>query len=68
MVLDVYYPATKSSAKDIYAYLIVGAGDTTMPIKENAGFVAKYAPEATLKVIPGPIGHEIFCLFDVLSG
>ena len=44
----------------IPVYLIVGAGDTTVPIKENAGFVAKYAPEATLKVIPGPVGHEIF--------
>ena len=44
----------------IPAYLIVGAGDTTVPIKENAGFVAKYAPRAKLRILSGPVGHEIF--------
>lgn len=42
------------------AYLIVGAGDTQTPPGPNAAFAAKYIPHATLKVIPGPVGHEIF--------
>jgi predicted dienelactone hydrolase len=42
------------------AYLIVGAGDTTTPLNENAGFAAKYIPHAQLDVLPGAVGHEIF--------
>lgn len=44
----------------IPAYLIVGAGDTATPPKENAEFAAKYIPHAQLDVPPGPVGHEIF--------
>jgi predicted dienelactone hydrolase len=44
----------------IPAYIIVGAGDTTTPPKENAEFAAKYIPHAQLDVLPGPVGHEIF--------
>lgn len=44
----------------IPAYLIVGAGDTTTPSDENAGFAAKHIPHAQLDVLPGPVGHEIF--------
>jgi hypothetical protein len=44
----------------IPAYIIVGAGDTTTPPKDNAAFAAKYIPHATLDVLPGPVGHEIF--------
>jgi alpha-beta hydrolase superfamily lysophospholipase len=42
------------------AYLIVGEEDTITPVRENAGFVARYATNAKLKVIPGAVGHEIF--------
>ncbi|MDN5871638.1 MAG: hypothetical protein L0H73_13065 [Nitrococcus sp.] len=44
----------------IPAYIIVGAGDTPVPPKENAEFAAKYIPRAQLDVLPGPVGHEIF--------
>lgn len=44
----------------IPTYIIVGAGDTQTPVKENAEFAAKYIPNAKLEVIPGPVGHEIF--------
>ncbi len=44
----------------IPTYLIVGAGDTTTPPDENAGFAAKYIPHAQLDVLPGPVNHEIF--------
>jgi predicted dienelactone hydrolase len=44
----------------IPVYLIVGAGDTTTPPKENAEFAAKYIPHAQLDVLPGPVKHEIF--------
>lgn len=44
----------------IPAYVIVGAGDTTTPPKENAEFAAKHIPHAQLDVLPGPVGHEIF--------
>ena len=44
----------------IPTYLIVGAGDTTTPSDENAGFAAKYIPHARLDVLPGPVNHEIF--------
>ena len=44
----------------IPTYLIVGEGDTITPIKENAGFVVKHAPNAKLRIIPGRVGHEIF--------
>jgi predicted dienelactone hydrolase len=44
----------------IPAYLIVGAGDTTTPIADNAGFAAKFIPDARINVLPGPVGHEIF--------
>jgi predicted dienelactone hydrolase len=42
------------------AYIIVGAGDTTTPPKDNAEFAAKYIPHARLDVLPGPVNHEIF--------
>jgi predicted dienelactone hydrolase len=44
----------------IPTYLIIGEGDTITPSKENAGFVAKHATNAKLRIIPGPVGHEIF--------
>jgi predicted dienelactone hydrolase len=44
----------------IPTYLIVGAGDTTTPPKENAEFAAKYIPHAKLDVLPGQVNHEIF--------
>ena len=44
----------------IPAYLIVGAGDTTTPPDENAGFAAKHIPHAQLDVLPGQVSHEIF--------
>lgn len=44
----------------IPAYLIVGAGDTTTPVADNAGFAARYIPRAQLDVLPGPVNHEIF--------
>ena len=44
----------------IPGYIIVGAGDTTTPPKENAEFAAKYIPYARLDILPGPVGHEIF--------
>jgi predicted dienelactone hydrolase len=42
------------------AYIIVGAGDTTTPPRDNAEFAAKYIPHAQLDVLPGPVNHEIF--------
>lgn len=42
------------------AYIVVGAADTTTPPAENAAFAAKYIPHATLTILPGPVGHEIF--------
>lgn len=44
----------------IPVYIIVGAGDTTTPVKENAAFAAQHIPHAQLDVLPGPVGHEIF--------
>ena len=44
----------------IPAYIIVGAGDVTTPIADNAGFAAKYIPDARLDILPGPVRHEIF--------
>jgi predicted dienelactone hydrolase len=44
----------------IPAYIIVGAGDTTTPPKDNAEFAARNVPHARLDVLPGPVGHEIF--------
>jgi predicted dienelactone hydrolase len=44
----------------IPAYIIVGAGDTTTPLDQNAGFAARYIPHAKLDVLPGQVGHEIF--------
>jgi predicted dienelactone hydrolase len=44
----------------IPAYIIVGAGDTATPPKENAEFAAKYIPHAQLDVLPGRVSHEIF--------
>ena len=44
----------------IPAYIVIGAGDTTAPLQDNAGFAAKFIPHATLDVLPGPVGHEIF--------
>jgi predicted dienelactone hydrolase len=44
----------------IPVYLIVGAGDTTTPVDENAGFVARHIPHAQLDVLQGLVGHEIF--------
>lgn len=45
---------------EIPVYIIVGAGDTTTPVKANAAFAAKSIPDARLDVLPGPVGHEIF--------
>jgi predicted dienelactone hydrolase len=45
---------------DIPTYLIVGAGDTTTPPKENAEFAAQFIPHAQLDVLPGEVDHEIF--------
>ena len=42
------------------AYIIVGAGDTTTPPRDNAEFAAKNIPHAQLDVLPGPVNHEIF--------
>jgi predicted dienelactone hydrolase len=42
------------------AYIMVGAGDTTTPPRENAEFAAKYIPRVQLDVLPGPVNHEIF--------
>ena len=44
----------------IPAYIIVGAGDTTTPPKENAEFAAENIQHARLDVLPGQVGHEIF--------
>jgi predicted dienelactone hydrolase len=44
----------------VRVYIIVGAGDTTTPPKENAEFAAKYIPHAELDVLAGPVNHEIF--------
>jgi predicted dienelactone hydrolase len=44
----------------IPAYIIVGAGDTTTPPRDNAEFAAQHIPHATLDVMTGPVGHEIF--------
>ena len=44
----------------IPAYIVIGAGDTTAPLQDNAGFAAKFIPHARLDVLPGPVGHEIF--------
>jgi predicted dienelactone hydrolase len=44
----------------IPTYLIVGAADTTTPLEDNAGFAAKFIPQAQLEVLPGPVDHEIF--------
>jgi predicted dienelactone hydrolase len=44
----------------IPAYIIVGAGDTTTPPKENAEFAAKYIPHAQLDLLPEEVNHEIF--------
>ncbi len=44
----------------IPTYLIVGAGDTTTPAADNAGFAAKHIPQATYQLLPGPVNHEIF--------
>jgi predicted dienelactone hydrolase len=42
------------------AYIIVGAGDTTTPPRDNAEFAAKHIPHAQLDVLSGPVSHEIF--------
>jgi predicted dienelactone hydrolase len=44
----------------IPAYIIIGAGDTTTPPKENAEFAANNIPHARLDVLPGPVSHKIF--------
>jgi predicted dienelactone hydrolase len=44
----------------IPVYIIVGAGDTATPPKENAEFAAKYIPHAQLDVLKGEVSHEIF--------
>ena len=41
-------------------YLIVGAQDQATPAAENAAFAAMHIPQSRLKVLPGPVGHEIF--------
>jgi predicted dienelactone hydrolase len=45
---------------DVPAFLVVGAGDTQTPPKENAEYAARYIPGAQLWVIPGEVDHEIF--------
>ena len=45
---------------NIPVYLTVGAADTQTPPEENAVFAARYIPGAQLRIIPGPVGHEIF--------
>ncbi len=47
-------------ALDIPVYITVGARDTQTPLADNAAFAAKYARDATLAIIPGPVDHEIF--------
>ena len=44
----------------IPTYITVGARDTQTPPADNAAFAAKYAPNAELDIIPGPVDHEIF--------
>jgi predicted dienelactone hydrolase len=44
----------------IPAYIIVGAGDTATPLKENAEFAAKHIPHAQLDVLQSQVSHEIF--------
>lgn len=44
----------------IPAYIIVGEGDKVTPPEDNAAFAARHIPQATLDVLPGPVGHEIF--------
>ena len=44
----------------IPTYIIVGAGDTTTPPKDNAEFAAKYIPHAQLDLLAGQVNHEIF--------
>jgi predicted dienelactone hydrolase len=44
----------------IPAYIIVGAGDTTTPPRDNGAFAAKFIPHAQLDILPGPVNHEIF--------
>ncbi len=44
----------------IPAHVIVGEGDTTTPPAENAAFAVEHMPGATLEILPGPVGHEIF--------
>ena len=53
----------ESTLKELKAptYIVVGAGDTQTPPQENAAFAARYIPHAELEVIPGRVGHEIFC-------
>jgi hypothetical protein len=45
---------------DIPAYIIIGAGDTTTPLADNAAFAAKFIPHAELDVLPGAVSQEIF--------
>jgi predicted dienelactone hydrolase len=45
---------------DAPAFVVVGAGDTQTPPKENAEYAARYIPGARLWVIPGQVDHEIF--------
>ena len=41
-------------------FITVGAGDTVTLPADNAEFAAKYVPHATLLVIPGRAGHNVF--------
>ena len=52
--------ATGLAKMRIPTYLIVGAGDATTPVADNAGFAAQHIPGARLDVLAGPVGHEIF--------
>lgn len=44
----------------IPALIIVGAGDTVTPPRENAVFAADHIKNVDLLILPGPVGHEIF--------
>jgi predicted dienelactone hydrolase len=44
----------------IPALIVVGAGDTVTPPRENAVFAADHIGNVDLVILAGPVGHEIF--------
>jgi len=42
------------------ALIVVGAGDTVTPPRENAVFAADHIANVDLVILGGPVGHEIF--------